>query len=47
MDERLGSLETNEIAPKATFLDPRLKKTGFCSVEHENKAEQFMTDELS
>ena len=28
-------------------LNPRLKKTGFYSEEHQNNTGQFMTDELS
>ena len=43
----MGSLETNEVASKATVLDSCLQEKEFYSVEYGNITEQFMTDELS
>ncbi|KAL4090646.1 hypothetical protein QTP88_025440 [Uroleucon formosanum] len=44
---RLGILESNKIVAKATFLDPRFKKTGFGLVDNANNTEKWITDEIN
>lgn len=43
---RFSGWETNAVAAKATFLDPRFMKTGFGVVENSNRAEKFVVEEL-
>ncbi|KAL4142806.1 hypothetical protein QTP88_005205 [Uroleucon formosanum] len=47
VSRRLGNLETNKIVAKATFLDPRFKKTAFGLLENANNAQKWISDELT
>lgn len=47
VQRRLASYETNKVAAKATFLDPRFKRLGFGNSENANIAEKWITDEVN
>ncbi|XP_037962432.1 E3 SUMO-protein ligase ZBED1 [Plutella xylostella] len=44
---RLGSIESNKIVAKATFLDPRFKKAAFGQDDNARNAQQWVTEELT
>lgn len=44
---RLGNLEKDKIVAKSTFLDPRLKKTGFGLQENADNAHKWICEELT
>lgn len=44
---RLGTFETNKMAAKATFLDPRLKKVAFGLEVNANTAQKYIAEELT
>ncbi|XP_025191883.1 zinc finger BED domain-containing protein 1-like, partial [Melanaphis sacchari] len=46
-NRRLGQLEKNKIVAKATFLDPRFKKTAFGLLENANNVQKWISDELT
>lgn len=46
VSKRFADWETNKIAAKATFLDPRFKKTAFGLDENADKAEDLVLKEL-
>lgn len=46
ISRRLGLFESNQIASKATLLDPRFKKIGFELEENFNNAQKYVTEEL-
>jgi len=43
---RLDILEKNKIVAKATFLDPRFKKTAFGLLENASNAQKLVSEEL-
>lgn len=43
----MGNLEKNKIVAKATFLDPRFKKTAFGFLENANNVQKWISDELT
>eukprot|EP00102_Acyrthosiphon_pisum_P010151 XP_008178343.1 PREDICTED: zinc finger BED domain-containing protein 4-like [Acyrthosiphon pisum] len=47
VNRRLGHLEKNKIVAKATFLDPRFKKTAFGLLDNANNVQQWISDELT
>ncbi|KAL4123358.1 hypothetical protein QTP88_015554 [Uroleucon formosanum] len=47
VSRRLRNLETNKIVAKATFLDPRFKKTAIGLLENANNAQKWISDELT
>jgi len=47
VSRRLGNLEMNKIVAKATFLDPRFKKTAFGLLENVNNVQKWILDELT
>ncbi|KAL4153182.1 hypothetical protein QTP88_001015 [Uroleucon formosanum] len=47
VSRRLGNLEMNKIVAKATFLDPRFKKTAFGLLENANNVQKWISDELT
>jgi hypothetical protein len=47
VSRRLGILEKNKIVAKATFLDPRSKKTAFGLLENANYAQKWVSEELT
>lgn len=47
VSRRLGILEKNKIVAKATFLDPRFKKTVFCLLVNASNAQKWVSEELS
>lgn len=47
VQRRLATYETNKIAAKATFLDPRFKRLGFGNSENANIAEKWITDKVN
>jgi hypothetical protein len=46
VSRRLGILEKNKIVAKATFLDPRFKKTAFGLLENASNAQKWVSEEL-
>lgn len=46
VSRRLGILESNKIVAKATFLDPRFKKTAFDLLENASNAQKWVSGEL-
>ncbi|KAE9532735.1 hypothetical protein AGLY_009816 [Aphis glycines] len=44
---RLGILEKNKIVTKATFLDPRFKKTAFGLLENASNAQKWVSEKLT
>jgi len=44
---RLDILEKNKIVAKATFLDPRFKKTAFGLLENASNAQKWVSEELT
>lgn len=42
----MGILEKNKIVAKATFLDPRFKKTAFGLLENASNAQKWVSEEL-
>lgn len=46
INRRLGNLEKNKIVAKATFLDPRFKKTAFGYMENANNVQKWISEEL-
>ncbi|KAL4141795.1 hypothetical protein QTP88_004363 [Uroleucon formosanum] len=47
VSRRLGILEKNKIVAKATFLDPRFKKTAFGLLENASNAQKWVSEELT
>jgi hypothetical protein len=47
INRRLGNLESNRFVGKATFLDPRFKKSGFGNEENANNIHRLIVEELS
>lgn len=46
ISKRFGLFETNKIAAKATFLDPRFKKMAFGVEENATNAQKWISDEM-
>ena len=46
VNRRLGAFESNKIAARATFLDPRFKKLAFGNTGNAETAQKLITDEL-
>lgn len=47
VSRRLGNIENNKIIAKATFLDPRFKKTAFGLLENANNEQKWISNELT
>ncbi|XP_050054962.1 zinc finger BED domain-containing protein 4-like [Aphis gossypii] len=47
VSRRLGILEKDKIVAKATFLDPRFKKTAFGLLENASNAQKWVSKELT
>jgi len=47
VSRRLGILEKNKIVAKATFLDPRFKKTAFGLLENASNVQKWVSEKLT
>ncbi|XP_018398072.1 PREDICTED: zinc finger BED domain-containing protein 1-like [Cyphomyrmex costatus] len=47
IDNRLGCVEINKTAAKATFMDPRFKKAAFGTEENADRVQRYVVEELT
>lgn len=47
IDRRLGCIENNKIAAKATFIDPRFKKAAFGMEANADQAQKYVLEEFT
>lgn len=47
IDKRLGCIENNKTAAKATFLNPRFKRAAFATEANVDRAQKYVVEDLT